>query len=266
MQAQIAATSSIRPDQWFRGQTKLLKPMSLIVALRTTENEIVIAADSMNLTYGNALGDNWEQYAYPCEKLYPIKRTNWVLAFAGVGAINSFHKKLEAQVELGIRPAFDPHIEIGGPEYLNALSAMTRSAGDAVEQEMPFSPTLLAGFGIDSKPQVLAASLPKAGYYLAPSIFPLGAQEPTANWIMRTLGANCSSLEDVKRLACFTIWQISKLDVRVGKVESGYPISLCVMSPDGAPQFETLSTIPPWMLASEKNLQECFALALRAVP
>jgi len=237
--------------------------MTLIVALQTANNKMVLAADSMNLTVGDALGDSSDQYSYPCEKLYPVRRTNWTLPFAGVSGINSFHRQLETEVELGMRPPFDPHIEIGGPAYLNALIGISRSAGNVAGEQMPFSPTLLAGFDIDGKPQVLAATLPRPGYCLAPRIFPVGAQETTANWIMRTLGGSCSDLEDVKRPAYFTIWQISKQDARVGKLESGYPFSLCVMSPSGPAQFEKLSVLPEWMVTWEDNLQTCFTRTMR---
>ncbi len=246
-------------QQWFPNPCKVVKPMSLIVAMQTLDKKIVVAADSLCLTYGNGLGDTTEQYAYYCEKLKRIAATNWILASAGF-SVDGFHSELEAEVETGRRPQFDCDIRIGGPIYLKALGDKIRFAAEGMpEEKLPYHPVMLAGFDSTRKPVVLGASLPKYGYFLAPTIYPLGAQEPTANWIMRTLGANCSGTEDVKRLAYFTIWQISKLDVRVGKLESGFPISLCVMSAEGHVVTEKLAALPEWMVTWEANLQTCFA-------
>jgi hypothetical protein len=223
---------------------------------------IVVAADSLCLTYGNGLGD-LEQYSYRCDKLKTIAGTEWVLASGGF-SVDGFHSELEAEVGRGKRAPFDPDIRIGGPAYLKALGDKIRFAAKGIpKNKTPFHPIILAGFDSVGKPIVLAGSLPRCGYGVAPAIYPLGAQEPTAFWIMNTLGGSCSSLEEFKRLAYFTIWQISKLDVRVGKVESGFPISLCVMSPDGPLQLEELSTIPQWMATWEEHLQECFTRAMR---
>jgi hypothetical protein len=238
--------------------------MTLIVALQTSDDKIVMAADGMNVTFGDGLGSS-SQYAYRNRKINPVKSTDWTMALSGLGSMSAFQKRLETEVDLGIRPPFDPHIEIGGPEYLNELIRLTRAVyADERNSKEPFSPTLLAGFDIERKPQVLAASLPRPGYFIAPKVFVLGAQEETATWIIRVLGGCCTTLEDVKKLAYFTIWQISKQDLRVGSIESGYPIDLCVMSAESPTHFEELSKLPSWMINWETNLQTCFMNALRA--
>jgi hypothetical protein len=238
--------------------------MSLIVAMQMLDKKIVVAADSLCLTYGNGLGDTTEQYPYGCGKLKRIAGTDWILASAGF-SVDGFHSELEAEIETGVTPQFNRDIRIGGPKYLKALGDKIRVATEGIpEERKPYHPMMLAGFDSAGRPAVLGASPPKHGYSLAQAIYPLGAQEPTAHWIMRTLGANCSSLEDVKRLACFTIWQISKIDVRVGRIESGYPISLCVMSAGEPVQTENLTALPGWMLTWEVNLQACFARTMQA--
>lgn len=235
--------------------------MTLIVALQTSDNRIVIAADGMNFTYGDGLGGSTEQYSYRNNKLIPVKGTNWTLAFAGVAALKVLHKRLETEIDVGVRPPFHSHINIGGPDYLDALICLSQDVYHRGE-EMPFCPTVLAGFDSDGKAQILVASLPRPGYFFAPGSFSLGAQETTSNWIMQTLGGACTTLENVKRLAYFTIWQISKQDVRVGKIESGYPIDLCVMSANSPTQFEEMNTVPGWMHSWETRLQESFSKAI----
>lgn len=262
---QTLIVPAVRPKAgWYPSDpNRIVTPMTLIVSLQTADNKIVLAADSLNLTPTDALGDDRDNYCFARNKIHPVEHTRWVLVNAGSSSMGSFNKQLEAEVELGMRPAFDPHIEIGGPAYLNTLIQIAITAGTP-EKPMPPSPTFLAGFDIHGKSHVLVANPPMLGYSEAQSIHPLGAQETTAFWIMRILGSSCSDLEDVKRLAYFTIWQISKQDVRVGNPAAGYPISLCVMSSDSPAQFEELSTVPQWMSDWEHNLQECFVTTLRA--
>jgi hypothetical protein len=230
-----------------------VKPMSLIVALQTSENKIVLAADSLCMTTSNGLGEP-EQYTYRCDKLNRVAGTDWLIAYAGV-SLDYLRRKINAEIASKARTPFNPNIEIGGPEYLAALSQELRSTpnGDKI-----FCPTILAGFGTDENPVVFGASLPRPGYSVAPSIYPLGAQEACAFWIMRSLGACCLTVESVKSLACFTIWQMAKMDARIGDVSSGYPISICVMSPREPIEIEHLDTVPEWMENWEEKMQNCF--------
>jgi hypothetical protein len=193
--------------------------------------------------------------------LYPVKGTNWVLAFAGWGGVETFYRALQSEVELGHVPAFDPHIEIGGLAYLTALMQKATKAGG----KMPQSPTILAGFDIDQQPYILAAVLPDGAPYKESRISARGAQNSTALWILNTLIGCCTSLEDVKKLAYFTISQVAKQELKVGGLEDGYAISMAVLESDKPNHYESLenSTLNGWLKDWETGLQKSFMEVIR---
>jgi len=232
--------------------------MTLIVSMQH-EDKIVLAADGMAHTPASEQAN----VPYAVNKLFPVKGTDWVLAFAGWGGIESFHKRLEAEVELHHIPEFDPHLEIGGFEYFNALRRISEEQGKG----MPQSPTILAGFDLNNKPLVLSAVLPSGACYNADKITALGTQNSTALWILNTLFGACASLEDVKRLAYFTIYQVAKHELKVGSLEAGYTISLCLLEPGKRNPCEQInsSALNEWLGDWQQKFQDSFKMGIRNV-
>jgi hypothetical protein len=64
---------------------------------------------------------------------------------------------------------------------------------------------------------------------------------------------------------CFTIWQAAKSDIKVGALELGYRIGLCVLSPDVRPDFADIA--PTSLQGSMERLlgdmQEAFKAAIQ---
>jgi hypothetical protein len=50
-----------------------------------------------------------------------------------------------------------------------------------------------------------------------------------------------TSLQNLKKLIYFSIWQVSKFDARVGRPDVGLPITMCVMEAGKPPQHESMS-------------------------
>jgi 20S proteasome alpha/beta subunit len=231
-----------------------LKDMTLIVSMQY-ENKIVMAADGMAFTHGSDKVD----IPYPTEKLFSVKGTNWILAFSGWAGVESCQKTIEAEVSLKQSPAFNPHLPIGGPLYLDALRTKAQEGGNILETH-----AALAGFDLEGNPYILSAVLPRGGTYNLWKIAALGVQESTAMWIMNTLLACCTCLEDVKRLAYFTITQIAKQEIKVGHPER-YAISLAVLENEKQPQREhkRYQDFQDWFGDWESGLQRCFISILR---
>jgi hypothetical protein len=206
--------------------------MTLIVAFQTSDDRIVIAADGLKVEYNGE-----SNTPSTINKLCEVRTTNWILAFAGTSAVEAFYLRLQAEIELGHRQ-FDPHLEIGGPAYLNAL---TRMASEGVEaapgKQMPPTTAILAGFDIARKPLLLATMLPAGGYWPIRESVAIGIQDSTAFWLLRTLGDICTTLDRIKKLAAFIIWEASGQDLRVGKPEL-YPINLCVMEANKPHEYQ----------------------------
>jgi hypothetical protein len=246
------------PEALSADSEKELELMTLIVSIQH-EGKIVLAADGMAYTPASQNAN----VPYRKNKLFPVKGTDWVLGFAGWGGIASFHKRLEAEVDLDRIPHFDSHLEVGGFEYFNALRRISEEQG----KNMPPSPTLLAGFDINGKPLVISAVLPSGACYDAHEITAFGAQNSTALWILNTLLSCCGSLEDVKRLAYFTISQVAKHELQVGSLEAGYAISLCVLEP-GKPihsEQENGSALNGWLGEWQRKFQDSFKTSIKNV-
>ena len=231
--------------------------VTLIVSMQH-EDKIVLAADGMAYTAASERAD----VPYAVGKLFPVKGTDWIFAFAGWGGIQSFHKRLEAEVETGQIPRFNSHLEIGGLDYLSALRHIAEGQG-----KMQNSSVVLAGFDIYGKPLVLTASLPSGGSYPANKIDAFGAQNSTALWILNTLFDCCASLEDVKRLAYFTISQVAKHELKVGSLEAGYTISLCVLESGKRGPVEEIdsSALNGWLGEWHQKFQDSFRESIRNI-
>ena len=216
--------------------------MTLIIAVQTTDDRIVIGADGLLLSYSI---DTDAQVAFPTNKLYSVKRTDWILAFAGASILETFYRTIEAEVELGQRPPFDPHIEIGGIAYLNALQAIVLETQKSTPGiTMSDTTVILAGFDLDKKPYLLQAVIPKGGFYRAPGALAIaGGNGPSmiAHWLVVSMRKCITSAQNLKKLIYFSIWQVSKFDARVGRPEVGLPITLCVMEAGKPPQYESIS-------------------------
>ncbi len=226
-----------------------LHPMTLVVSLQH-ERQLVLAADGMG--YYSAVGGS---YAYPTHKLYPVADTGWIFAFAGSGEVKVLHGRLETELKRGDFKV-DPSIEIGGVDYLNRLGRLYEAKDKSV--------ALIAGFDSNSQPKVLSKDLPGSISEWG-GIGAIGAQRATALWMMNTMAPCCSSLEEVKHLACFTIWQVSRKELTVGSPERGYVVSLCVLDADRSPQWEELgeSAVSAWMHAWLQKLQDAFKQSLK---
>jgi hypothetical protein len=168
--------------------------VTLIVALRTEDGKIIIGADG--LVYVNDQANNLNP-TFPTNKLLSVRRTDWKLAYAGSNVVEAFSKRIEAEVELGQRSPFDPHLEIGGPAYLNALNILASEAERAApDRKMPTTTVLLAGFDIDKNPYLLQSQLPHGGYFTPPGGYAvLGVQDAIVWWLLLALGPCCETNE-----------------------------------------------------------------------
>src|ERR1035441_10808499 len=162
----------------------LAERMSLFVSVKT-DRHIVLASDGLSLS---SASNDQAQFTVPTKKLHLVKGTNWVTAAVGHAVFDAFEKRVESEIELGQREPFDPHLEIGGPDYLNALVTMAHRAGASVSLAgFPQSWIALAGFDIHDKPLVLTANPPRPGIVPGNQIEAFGAQLQTALWIIHHL-------------------------------------------------------------------------------
>ena len=233
----------MQQEQRGRSIIRRTYPLTLIIAVQTTDDKIVIGADGLLLSYSP---DTDAQVAFPTNKLYSVKGTDWILAFAGESILETFYRTIEAQVELRQRPPFDPHIEIGGIAYLNALqSAVLETQRSTPGRTMRDTTVILAGFDLNKKPCVLQAIIPRGGCYLAPGALAIaGATGPSmiAHWLVVSIQKCRTSVQTLKKLIYFSIWQVSKFDTRVGRPDVGLPITTCVMEAGKPPRYESISS------------------------
>jgi hypothetical protein len=239
-----------------------LEPVSLIVAIRT-DSQIILAADSLSLEGDAHTGAD---VPFSVCKLHRVAGTDWIMASIGHAAFDTFKREIEAEIALGQRPAFDPHLSVGGPMLFRALREKAREAG-APDSNFPQSWVILAGFDLENKPLILSANPPLLGYRVAEPITVLGAQWPTASWILYTLAASCGTIEMVRKLAVFAVWEISKRELKVGSIEAGYAIHSCVMEFGKPHEFiETTSAdLDVWLKEWETGLRDSFADVIEKV-
>ena len=252
-------------DREDRIRIRLVNPVTLIVAV-CVDDKIVIGADGL-LCWADKVNNLNPTFA--TNKLWSIRKTNWTLACAGSDMVGVFCKRIDAEVELGQRVPFDPHLEVGGPDYINALTALTSEA-KMVAPDWNMLPTtvLLAGFDLRKAPYLLQTQLPLGGYFASPGgCAILGAQDAIVWWLLRVLVPCCKTIDSVEKLICFTIWQASKRDLRIGRAEAGFPISLCVMEADKPIQYERFerAAVDAWMQEWEVRLQANLMATINAM-
>jgi hypothetical protein len=243
-----------------RYDTPLHDPMTLVIAIRTA-SRVIVAADSLSYNTDLETGAN---LPFAQNKLHSVAGTDWVMASAGNAVFDTLKREVETEIELGQRPPFDPHLEIGGPAFLRTLAEKARQENPV---EIPQCWIALCGFDTKKKPLVLTANPPRPGYMVTGQITALGAQWPTATWILNLLAGSCPTIEAARKLACFTIWQISKQELKVGTIEAGYPISSCVLEYGKPAHFGETSreALDGWLAEWEQSLQDCFMQAIKRI-
>jgi hypothetical protein len=232
-----------------------LKDMTLIVALKT-ETSVVIVADGMGYSQGEG------SVPYNAQKLH-IANKKWVLGFCGWAGIEVHRKQLEAQIA-GDKKQFDPNIDIGAGEYIQAIcDTMSREHVPPMVGKI-----VLAGCGIDGL-TVKVAELYKndAGairYTMQESPDPgtFGSQHTTARSLIQIFRNCCETVDNLKELACFAIWRVSAQELTVGQMERGYELSACVLGLDTIPSIEvlpvktTLNRMRAWQKCLERSCSE----------
>jgi hypothetical protein len=238
-----------------------LSPMSLVIAVKH-DDKIVIASDTMGFTTG--AGD--ANVPYLTRKLYQVQNTDMIVGGAGSGVLESLVRTIEAAGK-----HFQNHIYNGGLPYSTELHELAKGQGfwdSAKRQYIPMMTTyvVIAGFDSQGRPGILRTTLPQQqrGALDNATGIVLGAQWEVAHWIIETLRPCCVTLDHVKRLVHFTIWQIGKHELKVGSPENGYPIDICTLEFGKSPVFESygitaLTRLRDW----RKNLQECFMQVIK---
>jgi hypothetical protein len=244
------------------------RPMTLIIAIPTPDDRIIIGSDGLIQSYDRNTDSN---LGLSTNKLYRVEHTDWVLAFAGDSALAVFHKQIEAELKLGQRRPFDPHIDIGGPAYFNALSEIAfKAMQSAPGTTMNETRALLAGFDINNKPYLLESTIPKGGFHNSPggwSVIAATGPAIIATWLLLGMQKCYTSIEAIKKLICFMIWQVSRTDMRIGRLDAGYPITLCVMEAGKPPQYESRrwEDLDRYLCDWESHLQACLMRAIDAI-
>jgi hypothetical protein len=257
----VQALISRKPAEWLGSVLPHVpERMSLFVSIQT-EEQIILASDGLRLS---SASDDQAEITLPANKLRLIKDTNWVCASVGHAVFDVFEKRIASEIELGYRQPFDPHLEIGGPDYLNTLIGMAHQTAKAGMTGLPQAWIALAGFDIHDKPIVLTAHPPQAGNAFADPITALGSQWPTAAWLLYLLTPSCQTVEEIRRLACFTVWQLSRHEIKIGSPETGYPITSCVLEAKKPPQFSEVNRadLDTWLADWEDHLQTSFMQAI----
>jgi hypothetical protein len=101
------------------------------------------------------------------------------------------------------------------------------------------------------------------GYHPIRESVAIGIQDLTALWLLRALSDCCTTLDRIKKLASFIIWEASGQDLRVGKPEL-YPINLCVMEANKPHEYQEINraSVNGWLKDWRENVQNCFVQAL----
>jgi len=221
--------------------------MTLIVSIKTKDS-IILAADGMGYTHGDENAD----IPYPTIKLYPAN-SSWVAGFAGWGGIDVQHTALETEIAKG-KQAFSSDIAVGGHGYIAALKAL-------IPPSQPASHLTLAGFDSMGRTLVIEAIGPNYSPYFPASISACGVQKTSTLRILTMLSGCCKSRTDFRDLAAFSVWLASHHDLKIGKMENGYPISFCILKAGSLPVIEQLEITPTLARMNDglKSLQDAFA-------
>jgi len=225
--------------------------MTLIVSIKTGDS-IILAADGMGYTHGEDQGN----IPYQALKLLPAN-TAWVIAFSGSAAVEVQYQALEAEISKGCI-LIDSNIDIGGPDYIEKLRA---KIPEKIARE---NTTLtLAGFNPRGTPRVLTAIFPDRASNYASDISAHGTQKGTAQWILNMFSGGCTTSEQLRDLAAFSIWQVANQELAVGQMERGYHLSSCILKAGSPPPpvIERLEIGPTLARMNNglKSLQDAFA-------
>jgi hypothetical protein len=224
-----------------------LSEMTLIVSIKI-EDSIILVADGMGYTHGDENAD----IPHPTIKLYPAN-SSWVVGFAGWGGIDVQHTALKAEIAGG-KQSFSSDIAVGGHRYISALKAL-------IPPSQPASQLILAGFDSVGRPLVIEATGPNYSTYFPDSISACGAQKTSTLRILKMLSGCCKSNEEFRYLAAFSVWLASRHDLKIGKMEDGYPFSFCILKAGSLPIIEQLEISPTLARMNDglKSLQDAFA-------
>ncbi len=220
--------------------------MTLIVWIKTKDS-IILAADGMGYTHGDAKAD----VPYETPKLR-LANSAWVIGFAGWGGIEVQYAALETEIRERKR-SFDPDITAGGYEYIARLKNLAPA-----NQSWQLS---LAGFDSVGSPHVIEAISPDLSPYFPASISACGVQKTSAIQILRMFSGCCESNRDFRDLASFSIWLAASNDLKIGKMEDGYPVSTCILTAGCLPTIEQLKITPTLARMNDglKSLQDAFS-------
>ena len=203
--------------------------MTLIISIKT-DDFIVMAADGMGYTYPEA----GVPVPYEAQKLH-VANCSWIIGFAGWAGIEVQHQELESQIEKRVMD-FGSDVRTGGPAYLEALRTLLKKTGGTPKQ----ATVRLAGFDRNGNPHVYQVVFPDGQPDFPANASACGVKAAvTAQWIMNLLFTCCHSPEDYRDLALFTISQIAKIELTVGRMENGYRLSSCVLRAGVPPEIKT---------------------------
>jgi hypothetical protein len=200
------------------------EPMTLVLAARHCEH-VLIAADGM--AYHHQADSD---YSFSSEKLHQVVDYGWIFCFSGEGRAKTAAHKIDEEIRAQIWAAPSPSIVRGGDAYLQRVKELTQGIRN--------TSFMLVGHDDRREAKVMSTSSEEQGISgLAEFPFAIGAQRATALWMLKLLLPCCTSLEQAKRVMRFTIWQVAKSEIKVGALELGYRIGLCVLSPGMKPDF-----------------------------
>ena len=211
-----------------------LQDMTLIVALKT-ESSLVMVSDGMGYSEGD--GGN---SPYPADKLF-VANNSWVLGLSGWAGVHTYRKEVEAKIfNRSLR--FSTDIDAGAPDYVNAICQRIPKGALLGKTTI-----MLAGSGHNGL-MVKAAELnsSKNGKVLpifqeCPDIAATGSQSGTAKLFLRIFRECATTDQQVKELACFSIWNVANLELTIGQLERGYGFSACVLRKGHEPEIESLA-------------------------
>ena len=228
------------------------EPMTLALAARHCEH-VLMAADGMAYRHQRD-----SDYPFSTEKLHRVEKYGWIFCFSGEGRAKTAAQQIDEEIRANKWSAPSVSIVSGGNAYLQRVKELTQGIRN--------TSFMLVGRDDREEAKVMSTSSEEEGISeVAEFPFAIAAQRATALWMLRVLLPCCTTLEQAKRLMCFTIWQAAKSDIKVGALELGYRIGLCVLSPDVRPDFADIA--PTSLQGSMERLlgdmQEAFKAAIQ---
>jgi hypothetical protein len=230
--------------------------MTLIITLQTTTH-LVIAADGM----GYSSSEEWGTDPYPVKKLHSIN-DSWVFGSCGnVPSLRAYREALDGDILSG-RRQFDKDIDSGGHDYLlalheklckqridNRVNGKLILAGRRCNEELTLKVMHLYG----------EESELRYNFVDPTAVFGSKKSEVIANTVINCLRKPDAPPETLERIACFAIWEASKSEFNIGKLEDDYAYTICVLGPEMEPprikgfERDKLES----MMALRQRLGEC---------